>query len=328
MNLLPAESQMWGLSNLSDLFGQAQQALFETLVQPAMFNLGLGNLLEDGFVATGWLLVGLLQLVVMLGVFRGLERWRPAEAVRDRAAVRVDIVYTLVHRLGLFRVALFFAVEPLWDALAGQLRLAGLSAWSLDQVWPGVTDQALLSFLIYLLLFDLLDYFVHRAQHGFSWWWQLHALHHSQRQMTMWSDSRNHLLDDLLRDSVFVLAGLLLGVPPAQFVALVACKKLVESLSHANVRMNFGPVLGRLLVSPQFHRVHHGMGVGHESRGAGSLGGCNFAVLFPVWDLLFRTARWDDAYPPTGVRDQLQGRDYGRGFWAQQWLGLKRLAGR
>jgi len=29
------------------------------------------------------------------------------------------------------------------------------------------------------------------------------------------------------------------------------------------------------------------------------------------------------------VRDQLTlGRDYGRGFWAQQWLGLKRLAGR
>ena len=31
------------------------------------------------------------------------------------------------------------------------------------------------------------------------------------------------------------------------------------------------------------------------------------------------------------MRDQLPeegGRDYGRGFWAQQWLGLKRLAGR
>jgi hypothetical protein len=23
-----------------------------------------------------------------------------------------------------------------------------------------------------------------------------------------------------------------------------------------------------------------------------------------------------------------QGRDYGRGFWSQQWLGLKRLAGK
>ena len=52
------------------------------------------------------------------------------------------------------------------------------------------------------------------------------------------------------------------------------------------------------------------------------------AVLFPAWDILFGSARFDDPLQPTGIRDQLEGRDYGRGFWAQQWLGLKRLAGR
>jgi sterol desaturase/sphingolipid hydroxylase (fatty acid hydroxylase superfamily) len=315
------------MNTLVDLFGTAQQWLFETLVQPLLFALGMGNLLEDGFVATGWLLVGVLQIVVMLLLFRTLERWRPVEPVTDRAAVRVDIVYTLIHRLGVFRLALFFTVQPLWDALVGQGRLYGMPTWSVDALWPGVTDVAWVSFAIYLVLFDLLDYALHRGQHGLHWWWKLHALHHSQRQMTMWSDTRNHLLDDVLRDSAFVLAGLLLGVPPAQFVALVALKKLVESLSHANVRTNFGP-LGRWIVSPQFHRVHHAVAIGHESHGPGSLGGCNFAVLFPVWDRLFGTARWDDAYPPTGIRDQLEGRDYGRGFWAQQWLGLKRLAER
>jgi sterol desaturase/sphingolipid hydroxylase (fatty acid hydroxylase superfamily) len=122
-----------------------------------------------------------------------------------------------------------------------------------------------------------------------------------------------------------VIVALAVGIAPAQFVAVVAATQLLESLSHANVRLSFGPVLGRLLVSPRFHRLHHGIGVGHESAGPGSLGGHNFAVLFPVWDLLCRTARFDERYEPTGIRDQLQGRDYGRGFWAQQWLGLKRL---
>jgi sterol desaturase/sphingolipid hydroxylase (fatty acid hydroxylase superfamily) len=75
------------------------------LVQPLMFALGLGNLLEDGYRATGWLLVGLLQIAVMLTLIGPLERWRPVEPVTDRAAVRTDIVYTLIHRLGLFRVA-------------------------------------------------------------------------------------------------------------------------------------------------------------------------------------------------------------------------------
>ncbi len=60
------------------------------------------------YAATGWLLVGLLQLMVMLAVIAPLERWRPVEPLRDRAAVRTDVIYTLVHRLGLVRVVLFF----------------------------------------------------------------------------------------------------------------------------------------------------------------------------------------------------------------------------
>ena len=315
------------MDTLTDAFGLAQQWLFEGLLQPLMFHLGLGNLLAEGYRATGWLLVGLLQIALMLTLMRGLERWRPVEPVTDRAAVRTDILYTLIHRLGLFRVVLFLSIDPLWDALTGQLRLSGLHGFQLDGLWPGVTDLAWVSFIVYLLLFDLVDYGYHRLQHSVGWWWQLHAVHHSQRQMTLWSDNRNHLLDDLLRDSVFVLLALAVGVAPGQFVAIVAVTQLVESLSHANVRLGFGP-LRWLLVSPRFHRLHHAVGLGHESAGQGSLGGHNFAVLFPVWDILFRSARFDDPLQPTGIRDQLEGRDYGRSFWAQQWLGLKRLAGR
>lgn len=323
------------LSSFTEVFGQAQQALFESVIQPLAFALGLGNLVEDAYAATGWLLVGLLQLVVMLLVFRALERWRPVEAVIDRAAVRVDVVYTLIHRLGLFRLALFFSIDPLWDMLFGALSYQGLSAWQLDAwlapAWPGLTDTAWFAFLAYLLVFDFIDYWLHRAQHAVPVWWSLHALHHSQRQMTMWSDNRNHLLDDLIRDSMMVLAARLIGIAPGQFVAVVACTQLLESLSHANVRLWFGPVFERVLVSPRFHRLHHGMGLGHPSQGRGALSECNFAVLFPLWDVLFRTANFEQRYDPTGIRDQLPqegGRDYGRGFWSQQWRGLARLIGR
>ncbi len=310
---------------MDSLFLDFQQWLFERIVQPLMFDAGMGNLLEDGYRATGWLLVGVLQIAVMLTLFKALERWRPVEAVTDRAAVRVDVVYTLIHRLGLVRMAMFLTLDPLWDTLIGRLRVAGMPTFSIDGLVPGVTDIGWVSFLMYLLLFDAVDYAIHRGQHRFRWWWQLHALHHSQRQMTMWSDNRVHLLDDVLRDSLFVLVALVLGIPPAQFVAVVAITQLMESLSHANVRLSFGPVLEKVFVSPRYHRQHHAIGLGHESNGPGSLGGCNFAVLFPVWDLVFGSARFDGGTEATGVRDQLEGRDYGRGFWAQQWLGLRRL---
>ena len=104
------------LQRVADAFGQLQQALFEGAVQPLAFALGIGNLLEDAYAGTGWLLVGVLQIAVIALLFGALERWRPAEPVTDRSAVRLDIGYTLIHRLGVFRLALFFAVDPVWSA--------------------------------------------------------------------------------------------------------------------------------------------------------------------------------------------------------------------
>ena len=306
----------------TDHFALAQQWLFETVLQPLMFHLGLANLLEDGFAATGWLLAGLLQILVLVAVIGPLQRWRPVEPVLDRATIRTDIVYTLLHRLGIFRMALFFSVAPLFDALLGRLRVAGWETFNLDAIWPGVTDQPLMSFLLYLVVLDFLDYWVHRGQHQLEWWWRLHSLHHAQRQMTMWSDNRNHLLDDLLRDTLLVVVAQLVGVAPEQFVAIVAFTQLSESFQHANLRLWFGRVGERLWVSPRFHRLHHAVRTP-------SLGGSNFGVLLPWWDMLFGTADFALRFDPTGVRDQVeQGRDYGRGFWDQQWLGLKRLIGR
>ncbi|MCA0215197.1 MAG: sterol desaturase family protein [Proteobacteria bacterium] len=314
---------------LESAFSTAQQWLFEGAVQPLMFMLGLGNLLEDGYAATGWLLVGCIQIALMLAVIGPLQRWRPVEPVTDRPAIRTDILYTLIHRLGLFRLAMFFTLEPVFDGLFGALRVAGVPTLHLDALWPAVTDVALVSFVIYLVVFDFADYWIHRGQHGFNWWWSLHSLHHSQRQMTLWSDNRNHLLDDVLRDSLLVLLAQAIGVPPGQFVAVVAFTQLSESFQHANLRLWFGRVGERLWISPRYHRLHHSVGIGHETAGKGTLGGYNFGVLLPWWDMLFRTANFELRYDPTGIRDQLEvGRDYGRGFWSQQWLGLKRLLGR
>ena len=317
---------------LLELFSQAQSGLFEALVQPAMFGLGVAGFLDQGYAGTGWFLVGLLQLVVIVLVIGPLQRWRPVDAVSDQATVRTDILYTLIHRLGLFRLVLFFTLEPMVDSAMGVLRVQGLRTLQLDDLWPGLTDNPWVSMLIYLLVFDFLNYWYHRAQHHFGWWWQLHSLHHAQRQMTMWSDNRNHLLDDLLHDLFFAATALAIGVAPGQFVAIVAFTQLSDSLQHANLRVWFGSVGERLWVSPRFHRLHHSVGIGHETAPprAGDtkavLGGHNFGVLFPWWDMLFGTADFSLRFDPTGVRNQVeQGVDYGRGFWSQQWRGLQRL---
>jgi sterol desaturase/sphingolipid hydroxylase (fatty acid hydroxylase superfamily) len=302
----------------------AQQGLHETFVQPLLFDLGLAPYSEMAFDALEWVVIGALEIMVLAVVLGFAERRWPAESAAGRSAWRVDVIYTGLQRLGLIPLMMFVLFTPLVDVVEAQLRLLGVSRLQIDQLWPGVTNIDWVSFLIYLVVLDFVDYWIHRAQHRWSWWWALHALHHSQRQMTFWSDDRNHLLDDILRHGIFALVALAIGVPPAHFFGFVLLSRLMQSLQHANLRWSFGALGERFVVSPSFHRLHHAIDFGHD----GPARGCNFAVLFPVWDRLFGTADLRLGFVPTGIRDQLEGRDYGDGWWAQQWLGLRRMFGR
>ncbi len=101
--------------------------------------------------------------------------------------------------------------------------------------------------------------------------------------MTFWSDDRNHLLDDLIGALWFGVIALAIGVPPLQFPLLVLVLRFLESLSHANARVSFGWLGERLLISPRFHRAHHGvLAAGQRS--------CNYGAVLPWWDMLFGTA--------------------------------------
>jgi len=312
---------------LRSMFDATQTWLFEHVVQPLVFNLGWMSYQEDAYVGTEWFLLGLIQVVVVYALLRPLETRFPAEAWADRRGVGVDILYTLLHRLGAFPLLMFLLLTPVADWAGAHLRAFGFTTMNLDALWPGMTDRPLVSFATYVVVLDFVDYWVHRAQHRWRWWWGLHSLHHSQRKMSLWSDDRNHLLDDVILNSIKVIFALLIGVEPAQFVGLIILTRALQSLQHANLKWSLGP-LGRVTVSPVFHRRHHAIGLGHEGRRYG----CNFSVLLPIWDVMFGTADWRRVAEPTGVRDQLpsptgMARDYGSGFWRQQWLGLKRMVG-
>lgn len=318
---------------ISDWFGTAQGWLFETVIQPLVFQLGLGEYVEEAFEGTEWLLIGVLELTLLFIVLRPMEALIPVHKFTDPRARWNDFIYTVLHRIGLFSVLIFFTLDPLMDALAGLLRFESFQPFNLESLIPGISPLG--AFVVYFVVLDFFDYWYHRASHHFNWWWALHGLHHSQQNMNLWSDNRNHVFDDFLRDIYMGVIALCIGVEPSQYVLLVSVSRILQSLQHANVRIHFGRLGERLLVSPRYHRMHHAIGIGHESKGAGTLGGCNFAVLLPVWDIIFRTANFTPEFVTTGIRDQLPrtapdgtvvpGREYGRGFWSQHWLALKRL---
>ncbi|TKC86681.1 sterol desaturase family protein [Trinickia terrae] len=312
------------VSSLDSFVSALQTLLYIDVVQPLLFKFDWMDYDEDTYDRLYWVIVGALTIVAMYAVLRPLEALRPIEKWENRKAVRVDVLYTFIAKLGVFNLFFFFAFQPFFDNLQVWLRFKNISNIDLDNLWPGVTSQPIVAFLIYLAVLDFAGYWYHRWQHRIGIWWELHAVHHSQRQMSLWCDDRNHLLDDVIQACFFAAIALAIGVPPAQFVVLSAVTNFAQSIQHVNAKLNYGWLLERLIVSPTFHRRHHAVGYGHE----GTAYGCNFGVLFPWWDMLFKTASWNRTLEPTGIRQQFEGESYGEGFFSQHWLAFVRIARR
>ena len=296
-----------------EFFTELHSWLYAALLQPLLFRYELMAWAELAYEWSELFLLGAVEVTLLWALLRPLEALFPVERWPDHAATRVDVLYTLLARLGVLPISFFIVLQPAVDALHAALRLRDIIPPNLEDLLPIIQNKTWLALIAYLLLFDLLDYWRHRGEHTFRRWWALHSVHHSQRQMTFWSDEREHLLGQAIAAFLRALLALAIGVPPAQFLMVTLATGALESLSHANIRMSFGRIGDRLLVSPLFHRTHHAL---HHNQT------CNLATVFPLWDILFGTADFSRLYPPTGIDDN---QNYGLGFWQQQWLGLKRL---
>src|SRR5580692_6525098 len=302
---------------MGDPFDLAAGWLEEHLLIPMLYQFGLMNW-ED--VSYGWALFavyGAVQVAVTFAVCLPLERWRPVERWPDSGAVWVDVIYTVLSRVGILPLVTYVMFYRAQVFVTGWMTDQGWVPPTLEGVFPFLLGQQVITFVLYAIILDCAEYWRHRLSHQFRWWWALHSLHHAQRQMTFWSDDRNHLLDDLISFVWFGFIALLIGVSPLQFPLLVLVLRFLESLSHANVRLYFGWLGDRLLVSPRFHRAHHGV------RAAGDRS-CNYGAVLPWWDMLFGTADFARDYVPTGDPSGEEALATGS-WWQQQMAGLRRF---
>jgi len=303
---------------LNDPFDSVAGWITGHWVVPALYAL---HLMDWEDIAGGWVLFavyGVAQVAITYAVCVPLERWRPVERWPDAKAVSVDVIYTLISRVGLLPLVTFVIFYQLQVAMNGWLTDHGWVPPTLEGLVPGLLGHPIVTFFLYAAILDCADYWRHRLSHRFGWWWALHSLHHAQRQMTFWSDDRNHLVDDVISFVWFTVVALLIGIPPMQFPLLVLMLRFLESLSHANARLSFGWLGERLLISPRFHRAHHGiLAAGQRS--------CNYGAILPWWDMMFGTADFSREYVATGDPSAEEALASGS-YVQQQWAGLRRMA--
>lgn len=295
------------------------------VVAPALSFFQVRDALGSPDDIAGAALITLIQIAIIALIFRPLESLIPAEHWENRQLTKIDRFYTLLMLLGLFPLFGYLVLAPVshWLGFGAATGAPGETAFGLKSWLPWFEHHPWLLFSLYYLLYDLTYYWMHRAQHAIPWWWALHSMHHSQRQMSCWTNDRGSYLDGILQALILASVGLLMGVDVAQFALLTLISELVQNFSHTNVPLGFGRLLDRIFVDPKFHRLHH-MKVDVTRP---TLHNCNFGQVLVIWDRLFGTSLYGEPPRPTGVSDPMVDADNGRGLIAMQWYTLKRFWG-
>jgi len=224
----------------------------------------------------------------LLTVAWWLQQWRPVQRRPFiTAAFRQDLLWyllTMGSRL-LFLSAFVAAVGAFYRQYLGFLTVASVVEWH-----PAA------QFAVGVLVADFARWFSHFLRHKVPFFWRFHALHHSQRDLNLFTDARVHPVDRMVSAMITTLVLLSVGNSAPVIMAWLVFETVYPKLYHANIRIDFGP-LRYVLVTPQSHRVHHSVEPEHHDR--------NFGFIFSFWDWLFGTryAGCED-YPATGIPDR------------------------
>jgi sterol desaturase/sphingolipid hydroxylase (fatty acid hydroxylase superfamily) len=221
----------------------------------------------------GWLLP-LLAFVLLAALERMLQPARigPAYARADHLLNFAGlIIQGLVVPAAGYLIATRVLAMRLPDS-AGTIRIGWMGAFALNFV-----------------AVDFLYYCQHRLFHQVPALWALHRCHHASPVVSVWATSRNSLAINFL--FVYMLINPVLGFlcdRPDGFFAAAAVTASLDLWRHSRLPERFSPTwLGRMLVTPSHHHVHHSPD--------GQM--ANFGANLIVWDRLFGTARESRSYP-------------------------------
>ena len=139
--------------------------------------------------------------------------------------------------------------------------------------------------MIAIVGLDALAYAQHRLLHRVDVLWHLHLVHHSDPEIDVTTTFRHHPVEAIFNGVVAGAVVLVIGFSPAEVVAYTWVAFVIEILAHANLALppRLSAILGRLIVTPEFHQMHHS----RENVEANA----NFGQAFSIWDKLFGTAR-------------------------------------
>lgn len=217
-----------------------------------------------------------LIIIVTLTVFMTLERWLP---YLQHSAYRKKQRW---HNVG--NLIISFALNA---------ALSGVIAYSLTTATEKhfgllykLNVPFIASLIIGILLCDLNSYVAHRLYHRIPVFWRFHRVHHSDIELDASSALRLHPFEFIFQAATQASILPLLGVSNVSFVLYTAFAVFLFIVNHSNIRFPkwYENVLAILIVTPNWHRVHHSSYQPETDS--------NFSDVFTIWDRIFRTHKF------------------------------------
>ena len=156
---------------------------------------------------------------------------------------------------------------------------------------PGWAVAALFTFALFILD-DGTKYLLHRCLHTWPLLWCFHKVHHTAETLTPFTVYRTHPVEGVLfaLRATFVQAAVLAAFffffgDRVELVAVYGANVFLfvfnaagSNLRHSHVRISYGRILERVLISPAQHQIHHSDDPRHHDR--------NFGAVLALWDWL------------------------------------------
>lgn len=188
-------------------------------------------------------------------------------------------------------------------ALASSVNVHSLGLFS---AW----DAPLLAHLFLLLITtQFISYWTHRAFHHFEILWPIHAVHHSDTEVDVSTSYRHHPLEPIVSLIISAPVIVLLGASVEAVFYYRVFTVVATVFSHSNIAIpaTLENRLRKVILTPDFHRVHHCS----DQQFTNS----NYGSLLPWFDYVFGTAKFRPAEEQASMElglEYFRGRDENR----------------
>ena len=156
---------------------------------------------------------------------------------------------------------------------------------------PWQITPSIITWIIALLVTDLLAYWHHRLCHEINFLWAAHIVHHQSEELNISTVFRVSFFAVITRSFFFIWMPFL-GFDPLTIASTAIALGIYQFLTHSRLVGKLG-FLEIFMTTPSHHRVHHARNPKYLDK--------NYGHIFIFWDKLFGTFMAEEEEPDYGI---------------------------